>query len=123
MDPATCYLTILDALREHDYARAREYALILKAWLEGGGFFPKGATSHEVYSLLGRTLRPACSCSSLRFPFQAIRCTHCNALSGNANLQDAIDAGWFQIDIEPDAIHVSHAGMCPRCREHDDQHP
>lgn len=30
MDPTACYLILLESIAEHDYAKAREYALILK---------------------------------------------------------------------------------------------
>lgn len=65
MDPNACFTILLDAIRKHDYAKAHEYALILKHWLEGGGFYPKGYEAREVLETIGRTLRLQC----LRTPF------------------------------------------------------
>ncbi len=120
MDPTTCYLTILEALRNHDYSRAREYALILKEWLGGGGFYPKGFDAANMHSVLEKALRPACSSNALRFPMLAIVCKTCGAISGNQSLMDAIDAGWTAIDIKPDDKRISHMGICVNCRRDED---
>ena len=117
MDPTACYLIILETFREHNYARAREYALILKTWLEAGGFYPSGFKVVEVHDMLGRILRPACNAPALRFPFARIICNHCDAGTEIETLPDAIDTGWYKIDITVDLPGISHIGTCPVCRK------
>jgi hypothetical protein len=123
MDPTTCYMTILEATREHDWARAREYALILKGWLESGGFYPKGYEVNEIRDTLERILRPACRPDSLQFPFNSIQCFHCDAGKDIDDLEDAIDLGWIKIEPEMELANYSHIGLCPECRriEEDDR--
>lgn len=121
MDPTTCYITILEANREYDYARAREYALILKAWLESGGFYPKGFEVNEILDTLGRILRPACRPAALRFPFVNIQCFHCDGGKDVESLEQAIDEGWIKIDPETELPNFSHIGLCPECRRREDE--
>ena len=121
MDPTTCYITILEATREHDWARAREYALILKGWLESGGFYPKGYEVNEILILLGRILRPACRPTSLTYPFTNIQCTYCDAGDDIASLEQAVDEGWAGIDFAVDYPHPSHIGTCSDCRRLEDE--
>ena len=109
-------MTILEAIHEYDYQRAREYALILKGWLEYGGFYPRGFEVNDILDTLGRLLRPACQPSALRFPFRGIACIHCDAGSDIDSLQEAIDQGWTRIDPEVDNAHITHSGLCPECR-------
>lgn len=116
MDPTACYLIILEAFRDRDYARAREYALILRSWLEAGGFYPQGFKVTEVQDLVGRILRPACNAPALRFPFARIICDHCDTGADIETLPDAIDAGWYKIDLTVDLPGTSHIGTCPDCR-------
>ena len=120
MDPNACYLIILDAIRSYDYAKAREYALILRHWLEGGGFYPKSFESSEVLETIGRTLRPACSASALRFPFENLICIHCDAGPSIDSLEDAIDEGWCKIEPTVDMPNTTHIGLCPECRQKQD---
>jgi hypothetical protein len=120
MDPNACYLIILEATREHDYAKAREYALILKHWLEGGGFYPKEHEPSEVVETLGRILRPACSASALRFAFRRMSCIHCDAGQDIDSLEDAIDEGWYKIEPTVDMQNTTHIGLCPECRRKQD---
>lgn len=120
MDPTACYIILLEAVREHDYAKAREYALILKNWLEGGGFFPKGYEATEVLETIGRILRPACSASALRFSFQRLTCMHCDAGTEIDSLEEAIDEGWCKIEPTADVPNASHIGLCPECRRKQD---
>ena len=121
MDPNTCYNTIVEAIREHDYARAREYALILRGWLESGGFHPKGYDVNEVLDCIGRILRPACKPSALRFPFLSIVCIYCDAGQEIGDLEQAVDGGWTQIDPEVDLPNATHIGLCPECRRLNDE--
>lgn len=123
MDPTTCYLTIVEALAAHDYARARECALILKASLESGGFYPKGFEVNHILDTLGRAMRPVCRPSALRFPFSSIVCTSCDAGQNIESLEQAIKEGWTQIDPEVDLLNATHIGLCPECRiiEDDDR--
>ncbi len=116
MDPTACYMIILEAITDHDYARAREYALILKSWLEAGGFFPKGFEPNDICDTLGRILRPACSASALRFQFTRITCNHCDGGADIETLPEAIDEGWYKIDVTVDVPGISHIGTCPACR-------
>lgn len=116
MDPTACYMIILEAIRARDYERAREYCLILRNWLEAGGFYPFGFRVMEVHDMLGQILRPACSASALRFPFSRIACVHCDAGEDIESLPDAIDAGWYKIDVTVDLPGITHAGTCPKCR-------
>ena len=123
MDPTTCYITIIEAIHQHDYARAKEYALILKDWLESGGFYPKGFNVNEIFDTLGRILRPACRPAALRFPFLSIECMHCDAGKDIESLQQAIDSGWIKIDPETELPNITHIGLCPECRKiEDDDH-
>lgn len=116
MDPTTCYVIILEAIAAHDYARAREYALILKNWLESGGFYPKGYDVPDILETIGRILRPACSASSLRFPFGSIVCMFCDAGPDIEQLQQAIEEAWFKIEPTVDVAGATHVGVCPACR-------
>jgi hypothetical protein len=116
MDPTTCYQIILDAIKNHDYAKAREYATILKNWLESGGFIPQGFTFNEVTETIGRVLRPACNAAALRFPFLNLACMHCDAGDEVEGLEQAIDSGWTRIDPDVDSHSVTHVGLCPECR-------
>ena len=116
MDPNTCYMILLEAIAEHDYAKAREYALILKDWLEGGGFYPKGYEAACVLDTIGRVLRPACSASALRFPFQNLACNYCDAGQEIESLEQAIDEGWIKIEPTIDVPNATHVGLCPECR-------
>jgi hypothetical protein len=120
MDPTACYMILLEAIAERDYARAREYALILKNWLEGGGFYPKGYEVTDILETMNRVLRPARSASSLRFPFGSIVCMFCDAGSEIESLQQAIDEGWIKIDPTVDIPGATHAGVCPACRQKQD---
>jgi hypothetical protein len=116
MDPTTYYITILEAIREHDYQRAREYALILRGWLESGGFYPRDFAANNILETLGRLLRPACNPSSLRFSFSGLVCIHCDAGADIDSLEEAIDQGWTKIDPEVDVPNAPHCGLCPACR-------
>lgn len=120
MDPNACYLIILDAIAVHDYAKAREYALILKHWLEAGGFYPQGHDVAVIVGTLGQVLRPACSASALRFPFSRLACRYCDAGQDIESLEQAIDEGWIKIDPEVDLPHITHVGLCPDCRRKQD---
>lgn len=57
MDPTVCYLEMYQAMRDGDYATARERAEDLKAWLEAGGFYPPNYTKEEVDGYLANVLR------------------------------------------------------------------
>jgi hypothetical protein len=122
MDPSICYLTILEAIREHDYARAREYALILQGWIDSGGFLPNGFDPGEVQSTIADLLCPACEPGALERPFLSLQCMHCDAGDDVSSLTDAIDDGWTSIESTVrDSTWTSHLGLCPDCRHARDE--
>jgi len=57
MDPTQCYLEMFDAMRNGDFAAARERALALRDWLDRGGFYPPNYTHAEVRGCLANVLR------------------------------------------------------------------
>lgn len=57
MDPTQCYLEMYEAMKEGDFATARERAVALKEWLDRGGFYPPNYTETEVRSYLANVLR------------------------------------------------------------------
>jgi hypothetical protein len=57
MDPTQCYLEMLTAMNERDFATARERALALHDWLNKGGFSPPNYSPVEVRAYLASVLR------------------------------------------------------------------
>ena len=57
MDPNACYRDMLASLQDGDIEAAREHALNLRRWLNGGGFCPQGQDIVAVRSQLDRVLR------------------------------------------------------------------
>ena len=57
MDPTACYRDMLASLQDGDIEAAREHALNLRRWLNGGGFCPQGQDIVAVRSQLDRVLR------------------------------------------------------------------
>lgn len=112
---------MIEAARDHDYAMAREYALILKNWLESGGFYPIGHHATTVMDAMARVLRPGCTANALRFPMERLACRICDAGDALLSLGDAIESGWTGIDFAPDYPHASHIGLCPECRKGQDE--
>ncbi len=93
MDPTICYITILDSIRDHDYALAREHDMFLKGWLDSGGFRPTGFEGNDVQIVLARVLRPVYLPASLSFPFRSIQCSYCDAGDIITGLKQAIEEG------------------------------
>jgi len=57
MDPTQCYLEMFEAMQDGDFATARERALALRDWLDGGGFYPPNYNPAEVRAYLANVLR------------------------------------------------------------------
>jgi hypothetical protein len=57
MDPTQCYLEMFEAMQDGDFATARERALALRDWLDGGGFYPPNCNPAEVQAYLASVLR------------------------------------------------------------------
>ncbi len=57
MDPTQCYLEMFGAIEDGDFDTARERAIALRDWLEGGGFYPPDYSQDEVRSYLASVLR------------------------------------------------------------------
>lgn len=57
MDPTQCYLEMFAAMRDGDFATARERALALRDWLDRGGFSPPNYSPTEVRAYLANVLR------------------------------------------------------------------
>jgi hypothetical protein len=57
MDPTACYLSMYEAMKNKDFSEARECALNLRNWLNGGGFYPPRYSEIEVRSYLANVLR------------------------------------------------------------------
>lgn len=57
MDPTQCYLEMYEAMKDGDYATARERALALRRWLDSGGFYPPNYSETEVRGYLANVLR------------------------------------------------------------------
>lgn len=57
MDPKACYLEMFNAMKDRDFATARERALALKTWFGGGGFYPLEYSKVEVDSYIANVLR------------------------------------------------------------------
>jgi hypothetical protein len=57
MDPTACYHDMLASLQAGDIEAAREHALNLRRWLNGGGFCPQDQDIVAVRSQLDRVLR------------------------------------------------------------------
>lgn len=121
MDPTTCFLTILDHIRTHDYSEARTNAAILQAWLNNRGFYPEGHTPERVDHVLAELLKPACAPNAIRTRFQSLTCYECDAGEHIASLKQAVDEGWTEIVGDDDLTVTSHLGTCPTCRMEEDQ--
>jgi hypothetical protein len=57
MDPTQCYLEMFEAMQDRDFATARERALALRDWLDGGGFYPPNYNPAEVRAYRANVLR------------------------------------------------------------------
>jgi hypothetical protein len=57
MDPTQCYLEMFDAMQDRDFVTARERAVALRDWLDGGGFYPLNHSPAEVRAYLAKVLR------------------------------------------------------------------
>ncbi len=57
MDPTACYRDMLTSLKDGDNDAAREHALNLQRWLNGGGFCPQDQDTVALRSQLARVLR------------------------------------------------------------------
>jgi hypothetical protein len=57
MDPTAAYLDMFKAMKDKDFATARERAEGLKEWLGKGGFYPPNYSRVEVDAYLANVLR------------------------------------------------------------------
>jgi hypothetical protein len=57
MDPTQCYLEMFEAMQDRDFGTARERAIALRDWLDGGGFYPPNYDPAEVRAYLANVLR------------------------------------------------------------------
>ena len=57
MDPTQCYLEMFDAMQDRDFVTARERAVALRDWLDGGGFYPLNHSPAEIRAYLANVLR------------------------------------------------------------------
>ena len=108
MDPTTCYQTMIAAKRSGDYATAREYALILRAWLDRGGFYPRGIDRIKVDEQIRTLLKPACVPQALCATFGSLACIFCDAGDEIDSVNEAIEAGWTK--IQPSRPFIGRLG-------------
>ena len=120
MDPTTCYQSMIAAKKCGDYATAREYALILQAWLDRGGFYPRGIDRTKIDEQLRKLLRPACVPQTLCTVFGQLACIICDAGDEIDTVDDAILKGWTKIQPVDD-FSGRHLGLCPECRRKQDE--
>ena len=121
MDPTTCYQTMIAAKRSGDYATAREYALILRAWIDRGGFYPRSIDQDEVDVQIRKLLKPACLPQALCAIFGSLACIFCDAGEDIASVEEAIEDGWTKIQPVNDFAGTTHLGLCPICRRGQDE--
>lgn len=97
MDPNTCYQLMIAAKRSGKYSTAREYALILRVWLDRGGFYPRSLNRNDVDEEIRQLLKPACLPATLSAVFGSLACVFCDAGNEIQSVEEAIEAGWTKI--------------------------
>ncbi|GAB5407248.1 MAG: hypothetical protein Aurels2KO_54790 [Aureliella sp.] len=114
MNTSMIYRIMLDSICVCDYERARNYGLILQAWLDDGGEPPEGEHPDDVRRRIATLVEPVCDVASLTTPFLGLCCEYCGD-EGPESLIDAIDQRWSAIQAERFGIW-SHVGVCPTCK-------
>jgi hypothetical protein len=112
---------MIAAKRSGNYAAAREYALILQAWLRKGGFNPKSIAPEEVDATITQILKPAFLPESLSAIFGSLACVFCDAGDEIQSIEEAIQSGWTKIQPVNDMAGTTHLGLCPECRRNQDE--
>ncbi len=59
MDPVACLNEMRGAVKDQDWALAKERAYDLKAWIDRGGFWPDGITPADLCNELHDTIMRA----------------------------------------------------------------
>jgi hypothetical protein len=112
---------MMDAQRSCNYATAREYALILRAWLRDGGFYPTNKEPDDVDAAIRDILKPACLPHTLSSIFGSMSCIFCDAGDEIGSVEAAIEAGWTKIQPISDMASTTHLAICPECRRSQDE--
>ena len=116
MDPTACYLEMLLSMQNGDFETAREHALILKRWLDRGGFYPQDENMLEVQGHLARVLRITTPGAPPEPRVFSLVCADCDNGDGITSETKAIKEGWSQIQPAPNLPMANYVGICPCCR-------
>lgn len=112
---------MIDAKHSGKYATAREYALILRTWLDRDGFYPRNIDPNDVDEHIRQILKPACLPETLSAIFGSLACAFCDAGDEIQSVEEAIEAGWTKIQPVNNMAGTTHLAICPECRRNQDE--
>lgn len=115
MDPHQTFLDMFQAMKDEDHATARELALALQRWFAKGGFCPDEFSPEVIHLYIESVLRRTIGDCKPELPFSLV-CLHCDAGEGLAYEEEAMDAGWTEIEPASDLLQANFLGICPDCR-------
>lgn len=114
MDPNQTFLDMFAAMKANDFDTARELALSFKEWFRKGGFYPHQYTPEAMHSYIASVLRRTNGYGE-QVPF-SLTCFHCDDGTGLTSEEEAMDAGWTEIQPAYALPQANYCGLCPECR-------
>jgi hypothetical protein len=117
MDPNQTFLDMFAAMKANDFETARELALALKDWFRNGGFYPHQYTPEAMHAYIASVLRRTTGYGH-NVPF-SLTCFHCDDGTGLESEEEAMDAGWTEIQPAYALPQANYCGLCPDCRKQD----
>lgn len=118
MDPNQTYLDMFEAMKAGDFETARELALALKDWFAKLGFYPYQFTPQAMHAYIASVLRRTAG-HGQEPPFTLV-CQYCDAGEDIQTEEQAIEAGWSEIEPALALPQANYCGLCPDCRQRHD---